>query len=340
MGLGGERLGPGWKVRPGLTVSALISNYNYGRYLAPAVTSVLTQSMPVSEVVVVDDGSTDGSQQILKELARLHARVVPVFQANGGQAAAINAGLARCTGDVICLLDADDLWCPTKVENVATAFADAPDAVMVMHRYGIVDSNGVVLHVDGTGKLPGGDLGPMVVRTGGSWFFGATSSLTLRRMALEVILPIPAENWRLCADGAIAYPAAFLGKVVSLDAALGWYRVHGSNNHFNAGLKPEKVQADVEMTNLYLNDFLARIGRPERVDLSRNLGYRRDNFYRHGGRLKEAWAITKLIGHWPLYNGLGQRAKFVVRFWVNAVRRWGLDCISRSERNLTAAERG
>ena len=97
-----------------------------------------------------------------------------------------------------------------------------------------------------------------MVDIGGQWVFGATSSLSLRRSALERILPIPAERWRLCADGAIAYPAAFLGKVVSLDEVLGSYRIHGSNNHYAAGLDPAKVQADMEMTNRYLNDFLER----------------------------------------------------------------------------------
>ena len=298
-----------------MIASALITNFNYGRFLATSVGSVLRQTTAVKEVVAVDDGSTDESQEVLIHLADGRPEhVVAVLQANGGQAAAMTAGLARCTGDIICMLDADDLWHPTKVARVMAAFATEPEAVMVMHRYDLIDPDGRVIRADGTGPLPGGDLGSLMVDSGGQWVFGATSSLSLRRSALERILPIPAERWRLCADGAIAYPAAFLGKVVSLDEVLGSYRIHGSNNHYAAGLDPDKVQADVEMTNRYLNDFLERIGRPERVDLERNLSYRRDRFYRHGGGVGEALAIVKLILGWPLYDGPAERAKYLARF--------------------------
>jgi hypothetical protein len=159
-----------------------------------------------------------------------------------------------------------------------------------------------------------------MIRSGGAWVFGATSSLCLRREALDKILPIPCERWRLCADGAIAYPAVFLGDVISSDEVLGGYRIHGANNHYAAGLDSEKVQADVEMTNQYLNDFLKRIGRAERVDLMRNLHYRRDRFYRHGGDAGEMLAIARLILGWPLYRGPIERAKFLARFFAGAAR--------------------
>lgn len=304
-----------------MNTSALLTNYNYGRYIRAAVESALDQTRAVAEVVVVDDGSTDDSRAIVQELAERHpGRVVPVFQANGGQAAAINAGFARCSGDIICMLDGDDVWDPEKVERVAEAFAAEPAAAMVMHRYRHIKRDGEVIREDGVGPLPGGDLASLMVRTGATWVFGATSSLSFRRSALEVILPIPAERWRLCADGALAYAAAFLGRVVSLDEVLGGYRIHGANNHADAGLDPAKVQADVEMTNGYLNDFLARIGRPERVDLMRNLPYRRDRYYRNGGGVAEAAAVARLIVGWPLYAP-AERVKFLARFGVNVVSR-------------------
>lgn len=301
-------------VRDRLTVSAIISNYNYGRFLRAAVDSVLNQTRSVDEIVIVDDGSTDDSCQVLETLANDRPGVKAVFQTNAGQAAAINSGFKQCSGEIVCMLDADDVWHAQKVERVLQGFVQEPAAVMVMHEYDLIDSSGAVVQPAGSGAFASGNLARTVAATGGAWIFGATSSLSLRRSALETILPIPAERWRLCADGAIAYPAAFLGTVVSLNQVLGGYRIHGSNNHYAAAIAGDKVQADVEMTNKYLNDFLMRIGRPERVDLSKNLGYRRDRFYRHGGDAKEVLAIMKLIVTWPLYDGPSERAKFLARF--------------------------
>jgi glycosyltransferase involved in cell wall biosynthesis len=301
-----------------LRVSVLVTNYNYARYIGPAIESALAQSWPVAEVVSVDDGSTDDSRQVIEAVAGRHpGRVVTVFQANAGQAAAINAGFERCTGSIVCMLDGDDVWDPMKVERVAAAFEAEPEAAMVMHRLRHIDGAGGVTRDTGCGWRPGGDLGRLMIATGGTWVFGATSSLSFSRGALEEILPIPAEKWRLCTDGALAYAAAFLGPTVSLDDVLGGYRIHGANNF--TGVRPDaaKVQADVEMTNGYINDFLTRIGRPERVDLLRNLHYRRDRFYRNGGGPREALAIARLIIGWPLYGPV-ERAKYLARFVAKA----------------------
>ena len=306
-----------------MKVSVLITNYNYARYVAVAIESVLAQTRPADEVIVVDDGSHDDSRAVLEAFSEKHpGRVDVVFQPNSGQAAAMNAGMSRCTGDVICLLDADDVWDREKLKQVGLAFEAAPSASMVMHRLRGIDIHGggrTDVNVEDTLHIEG-DLAPLMLSTGGAWVFGATSSLSLRRQVLERIMPIPAENWRLCADGAIAYAAVFLGPVVSLDVVLGSYRIHGANNHYAAGLDPAKVDADIEMTNRYINDFVRRIGRNERVDLMRNLHYRRDRFYRLGGGMTEAAAIARLILGWPLYRGPLERAKFLARFAARAAQ--------------------
>ena len=304
-----------------MNVSVLISNYNYGRYLEAAVESVMRQSLAAVEVVIVDDGSLDDSRERIERLAeRYPGTVIPVFQANAGQAAAINAGFARASGDVICLLDADDLWDPSKLQEVAAVFAGQPTLAMVMHQYRLVDADGNPVAERALHELPNGDLGPLMVKTGGMWVFGATSSLSLSRAALQQILPIPAGQWRLCADGAIAYAATFLGPVRSLERPLGSYRLHGKNNHFAAGIKDEKTLADVEMTNVYLNEFLARLGRPERLRLADNLSYRRNRFYVRGGSPGEALAIAGLILRWPLYPNFRTRLHFLARFAARAMR--------------------
>ena len=92
------------------TISVLITNFNYARFLPQAIDSVLAQTVPPHQVVVVDDGSTDDSLAVLRK--RYSSTVEVLAKPNGGQGSAFNAGFARCEGDVICLLDADDTGVP------------------------------------------------------------------------------------------------------------------------------------------------------------------------------------------------------------------------------------
>lgn len=306
-----------------MKVSALITNFNYGRYVGKAIESALAQSHLLSEVVVVDDGSTDDSRSVIERYVQEHTdRVIAVIQDNAGQAGAINRGFEHCTGDVICMLDADDIWDPQKVEQVAEAFVACPEASMVTHHYRHIDQAGNVLQADAVGRTLSGHIAELIARIGAVWFFPAMSGLSFRRGVLEQILPIPADHWRLCADGALVFPACFLGPVVGMPDVLGSYRIHGANNYTDAGKDPDLVQANVEMTHAYLNDFLTRIGRPERVDVWRNLHYRRDRYYRHGGGVSEVISVAKLILNWPLYSPV-QRFKFLTRFGVKTLAAYG-----------------
>ena len=93
-------------------ISVIITTYNYSRYLAEAVESVLKQSYPAHEVVVVDDGSTDSPGTILSAFGE---RVKYLRQENSGIAAARNLGLRQINGDVVAFLDADDIWTEDKL---------------------------------------------------------------------------------------------------------------------------------------------------------------------------------------------------------------------------------
>lgn len=94
-----------------LLVSAVIPVYNGGRFLYPALRSVIKQDYKPFEVIVVDDGSTDQSSSI----ARSFSNVRCIYQTNRGNAAARNAGIEASKGDLIAFLDQDDLWTPSKL---------------------------------------------------------------------------------------------------------------------------------------------------------------------------------------------------------------------------------
>src|ERR1700691_1036540 len=104
-------------------VSILINNYNYGRYIREAIESALTQTYTHTEIVVVDDGSTDNSFEVAASFGN---RVRLVRKENGGQASAFNAGFAASRGEIICFLDSDDLFIPTKVGRVVEIFGRYP----------------------------------------------------------------------------------------------------------------------------------------------------------------------------------------------------------------------
>jgi glycosyltransferase involved in cell wall biosynthesis len=107
----------------GATVSVVIPCYNAGAYLAEALASVAGQRRPAREVIVIDDRSTDDSVAI----AQAHGARVLELPANGGAAAARNAGIAAASSDVVAFLDADDYWAPDHLERVVALLDRFPD---------------------------------------------------------------------------------------------------------------------------------------------------------------------------------------------------------------------
>jgi glycosyltransferase involved in cell wall biosynthesis len=112
--------------------SVIIPTYNCGRFLPEAIESVLAQTLPPHEVIVVDDGSTDDTPAVA---ARFAGRIVYHRQVNRGVSAARNAGMDRATGDWLAFLDADDLWMPTKLAAVAPVCRSRPQPAIVFTDY-------------------------------------------------------------------------------------------------------------------------------------------------------------------------------------------------------------
>src|SRR5947209_13220762 len=103
----------------GHSVSVIIPTYNHGRFIADAIESVLAQTYPVSEIIVVDDGSTDETQEVVEKFGE---KVRYIEQANAGVSAARNTGIENSDGDLVAFLDADDTWLPEKIEKQVAKF--------------------------------------------------------------------------------------------------------------------------------------------------------------------------------------------------------------------------
>lgn len=212
-------------MNPNILVSIIINNYNYDRFLAEAINSALNQSYEQIEVIVVDDGSTDNSRQIIAEYGD---RIISILQPNGKQATAFNSGFARSQGEIIIFLDSDDYLFPQAVAEIVKVWL--PDLAKVHYRLDIVDSVGKSRGYSapqGTVPLAQGKVWQMLLTTGG-YTSTPTSGNALNRKALNNLFPIP-DEYKLTADDYLSYQVPFYGEVVAINHALGVYRVHDSN---------------------------------------------------------------------------------------------------------------
>jgi glycosyltransferase involved in cell wall biosynthesis len=213
-----------------LAVDIVVTNHDYARFLPEAIESACAQTHPEAHVVVVDDGSTDSSREVL---SGFEDRVEVVLQEQGGQASALNAGLERCRGEVLLILDADDFLHPEAAERVAAAFADGPELTKVQFPMAIVDAEG-----NPTGAVkPGGHLRAPVGDQRRAelafpfdlpWLPGGGTGF--RTEAVRRVLPIPAADYpRSGADWYLVHLTALLGEAALLDEVCASYRVHGGN---------------------------------------------------------------------------------------------------------------
>jgi len=123
------------------TTSVIIAAYNYGRFLGECLESALGQTRAPLEVIVVDDGSTDDTPQVV---AVFGDRVRYLRQRNAGPAAARNRGIEAARGDYLAFLDADDTWPPDSLERRAAALDRHPEVGLVFADARVFDASGTV----------------------------------------------------------------------------------------------------------------------------------------------------------------------------------------------------
>jgi len=109
-------------------LSVIIPVYNCQHYLGEAIESVLNQTLQPQQIIVIDDGSTDGSARVAK---KFEADILYIWRDNGGTGAARNTGVELAQGEFLAFLDADDLWTADKTEAQLKVFATHPEIDMV-----------------------------------------------------------------------------------------------------------------------------------------------------------------------------------------------------------------
>jgi glycosyltransferase involved in cell wall biosynthesis len=209
------------------TVSVVIPAYNYARYLVEAIDSALAQTYAPLEVIVVDDGSTDGTPAVI---AAYGDRIRAIRQTNAGVSAARNRGIAVARGDYLAFLDSDDVWLPRKLE-LQMARLDADLSLGLVHTgVEVIDGEGRRMAVMTRGRE--GFIAADLLRLDEDVISGPGSSLVVpRRVAEEIggfdVRLAPSEDWDFC------YRIARRHRVGFIPEPLVRYRLHGGGGHMD-----------------------------------------------------------------------------------------------------------
>ncbi len=226
--------------------SIIVSSYNKEKYVGLAVDSALSQTWPGTEVIVVDDGSTDGSVSVLETYGD---RIVLIRKANGGQASAMNRGFQASHGEIVFFLDCDDLLDSDTVERVAAVWTPALAKVHFKLRKILGDGSAVQgALMPPYRALPSGDIEKIFLRFG---FYPAppTTGNAFARRVLEAVMPLPEPTYRAWPDTPLIGVAPLFGTIAKLDGVGGsWRQTDG--NYSRGGL--DKVRAKLACDEQYI----------------------------------------------------------------------------------------
>lgn len=241
-------------------VAVVVAAYNAERFLEPTLQSLCAQTFRDWRCLVVDDGSADGTADVVRTHAATDPRFELLIQANGGVSRARNAGLARLPVDqpFVVFLDSDDLLLPEALESLVHALDERPDAIGAYGLAEYVDEHGVPIRVGehpakqrNRRRLQGGRLVEVQPTEDADFAVLAVSgpiwppaAAMFRGPALQSVggfdpsLPVQ-EDWELCLR------LSRRGPFLALDRQLAWYRQHGSgltSNYYENVYYQDKVR--------------------------------------------------------------------------------------------------
>ena len=301
-------------------ISVLIDTYNSGQFIEQAIDSVLAQDFPpeLREILVVDDGSTDDTAA---RVGKYSDRIQFFSKPNGGQASALNFGIARAQGEIVAFLDGDDYWLPAKLCRVAAKFCEHPKAGMVYHNFFYqrdVDSpSSCQLPDSGLAGLSGSI--PDSRKSLLSYDIPLCTALAFRRSVLQRLLPIP-ESLVVQADAHLSASVIFLAPIAYIREPLAVHRVHEGNLWNWAGNTPPGA-------HVFAGDPAARARLARRIATTRAIGdalrqwLEKNGFYVNRPELRAylaQWEIKSRAsafaleppGRWQFFRHLLEQARY------------------------------
>jgi glycosyltransferase involved in cell wall biosynthesis len=214
-----------------INVSVIIPNYNHTRFLRAAIQSVLAQTYRTFEIIVIDDGSTDNSREVVAEFGE---QVRYIWQENQGLAGARNTGILAARGDYIGLLDADDQWRPDFLKAMTSLIDQHPDGAVYYCLAQSMDVNGCDLpQVFGGPVLPPDSMFAALLRAN----FLIPSTVVLRR-SVALSVGLFDRSLRSCEDWDLWLRLLPKVKFFGTYACLVRYRIHSDTLSTNlAGMQ-------------------------------------------------------------------------------------------------------
>ncbi|MBP0589685.1 glycosyltransferase family 2 protein [Paraburkholderia sp. LEh10] len=203
-------------------IAIVICNYNYERFLAEAIDSALAQDYEGTRVIVIDDGSTDGSRAMIEQYG---SRVAAIFKENGGQVSAYNVAVEMLDTEFVIFLDSDDVLYPGVVSEVMREFENS-DVAKVQFRLDVIDVEGNQTGAYVPHSAPPSDCRRLLMK---GWLYPSppASGNAYRLSALKQVFPVPETGInRYGADFYAIYGVALVGPVATISRSLGSYRVH------------------------------------------------------------------------------------------------------------------
>lgn len=256
-------------------VSVVMPSYQHARFLPDAIESVLTQTFSDLELIIIDDGSTDGSQEIIRAYAARDPRIVAVFHTvNQGIARTVNDGLARATGIYVAFIASDDIWAPEKLAMQYQVLQNDPDLV-VWSDAEVINASGERMNVLFSGFCPvvttrrSGDIFRDLLW--GNYILASTMMLS-RNAACEVGF---CEDLRYLNDYRFIVDLAYLHRFLWIGIPLVQYRVHGGGTLYTSSSGHSQ---DLSLLSRY---FLERYGHELPINLLWYLRFQGSVWYRN-----------------------------------------------------------
>lgn len=277
----------------------LVNNYNYARYLGMCLDSAIGQTRKFDEIIVVDDGSTDESHEVIDSHSNPSLRTL--LKKNEGQLSCFNAALPYIKDDdLVFFLDADDIYPANYVEEALKAISSVTADCYFMRDIRFTDGNGQP--TDCTISEAPAIVLPLTrsfILLTRRWIGSPTSGIVFTGKLFRQILPYPNESdWITRADSVIVYAASIMGARMAAIRSLGFgYRMHG-NNLFTGRVLSKEEKSSYEAGVNRLFDFYCEL-----AGISRAVSFR--ELFKEAALLSdEAKAFIKFSGKRKLLHRL------------------------------------
>jgi len=262
-------------------ISVLIPAFNRAPYIEEALASVFSQTYPNTEILVVDDGSSDGTYEILKkhhDEGTIKLLTHP-DRANLGQSASLNLGLHEAIGELVAILDSDDMFAPGKLEEQAEFLNSNPDVGMVYGQGHAVDATGTFLfEVPANNHIEPGDPNRLLL----DCYMALPGGALVRRSVLDKVGWFE-EAFRAGQDHDMALRIMEATRTVYLPKIAFYYRKHGESISSKGLERRWKTGLEILERARKRYPYSKRTIRKRRAVLHFRLG---QTFWREGGKVK------------------------------------------------------